>query len=312
MEVIHYPDDRPPAAWTQPALALGNFDGLHRGHTRLVERVRSQADERGGTAVVLTFDPHPPRVVRPDRAPPLLMTLDQKLRGLADLGMDGAAVVRFTRELSRWDPERFVRTVLVEWLAVRDVWVGANFLFGRDRRGNFSLLRALGARYGFRAERIEPVRYKDFVVSSTRLRRLVGEGRVDEAGALLGHHYTIEGTVVHGAGRGRNQGFPTANLDSDNELLPPDGVYATTATVDGILHPSITNIGVRPTFESAGPRTVETHLLETGDDLYGRRVRLAFIQRLRGERPFPDAAALTRQIAADCDQARALFSRISL
>ena len=312
MDVIHYPDERPPAAWAHTALALGNFDGLHRGHTKLIERVRSQADERGATGVVLTFDPHPPRVVRPDRAPPLLMTLAQKLEGLAELGMDGTAVVRFTPELSRWTPERFVQTVLVEWLAVRDVWVGANFLFGHDRRGNFSLLRALGAQYGFRAERIEPVRYKDFVVSSTRLRRLVGEGRVDEAGALLGHHYAIDGTVVPGAGRGRNQGFPTANLDSDNELLPPDGVYATTATVDGNMHPSITNIGVRPTFESAGPRTIETHLFEMGGDLYGRRVRLAFIQRLRGERPFPDAAALTRQIAADCDQARALFGRISL
>ena len=312
VDVIHYPDDRPPAAWTQTALALGNFDGLHRGHTKLVERVRRHADERGGTAAVLTFDPHPPRVVRPDRAPPLLMTLAQKLEGLADLRMDGTAVVRFTPELSRWDPERFVRTVLVEWLGVRDVWVGANFLFGRDRRGNFSLLRTLGVQYGFRAERIEPVRYKEFVVSSTRLRRLVAEGRVDEAGALLGHHYAIDGTVVRGAGRGRNQGFPTANLDSDNELLPPDGVYATTAIVDGIMHPSITNIGVRPTFVSAGQRTIETHLFEAGGDLYGQRVRLAFILRLRGERPFPDAAALTRQIAADCDQARALFSRISL
>ena len=159
MDVIHYPDDRPPAGWTQTALALGNFDGLHRGHTKLIERVRSQADERGGTAAVLTFDPHPPRVVRPDRSPPLLMTLAQKLQGLAALGMDGAAVVRFTPELSRWDPERFVRTVLVEWLAVRDVWVGANFLFGRDRRGNFSLLRALGAQYGFRAS-AWPVRYR--------------------------------------------------------------------------------------------------------------------------------------------------------
>ncbi len=312
VEVIHYPEDPSPAGWTHTALALGNFDGLHRGHAKIVERVRRHASDRGGTAAVLTFEPHPPRVVRPDRSPPLLMTQAQKLEALAAAGMDGAAIVRFTPELSRWDPDTFVRTVLVEWLHVSDVWVGANFLFGRDRSGNFSLLRLLGARYGFRAEKIEPVRYKDFVVSSTRLRRLISEGRVDEAGALLGHHYAIDGTVVKGAGRGRGQGFPTANLRSDNELLPPDGVYATTATVKGIIHASVTNIGVRPTFEAAGKRTVETHVFEADDDLYGQHVRLAFIQRLRDEQPFSDAAALTRQIAADCAQARALFDRISL
>ena len=312
VEVIHYPEDPSPTGWTHTALALGNFDGLHRGHAKIVERVRRNASERGGTAAVLTFEPHPPRVLRPDRAPPLLMTQAQKLEALAAAGMDGAAVVRFTPELSRWDPDTFVRTVLVEWLHVSDVWVGANFLFGRDRSGNFSLLRSLGARYGFRVEKIEPVRYKDFVVSSTRLRRLIGEGRVDEAGALLGHHYVIDGTVVKGAGRGRGQGFPTANLESDNELLPPDGVYATTATVKGIINASVTNIGVRPTFEDEGARTVETHVFGTDADLYGQHVRLAFIQRLRDEQPFPDAAALTRQIAADCAQARALFDRISL
>ena len=312
VEVIHYPEDPSPTGWTHTALALGNFDGLHRGHAKIVECVRRNASERGGTAAVLTFEPHPPRVVRPDRAPPLLMTQAQKLEALAAAGMDGTAVVRFTPELSRWDPDTFVRTVLVEWLHVSDVWVGANFLFGRDRSGNFSLLRSLGARYGFRVEKIEPVRYKEFVVSSTRLRRLIGEGRVDEAGALLGHHYVIDGTVVKGAGRGRGQGFPTANLESDNELLPPDGVYATTATVKGIINASVTNIGVRPTFEDEGARTVETHVFGTVGDLYGQHVRLAFIQRLRDEQPFPDAAALTRQIAADCAQARALFDRISL
>ena len=147
-----------------------------------------------------------------------------------------------------------MRTVLVDWLRVAEVWVGANFLFGHDRAGNFSLLRALGRRYGFRAEKIDPVRYKDFVVSSTRIRRLISEGRVDEAGALLGHHYTIDGTVVDGRPpRARTIGFPTANLSTENELLPPHGVYATTVRLDGVVYPSVTNIGVRPTFDDAGP-----------------------------------------------------------
>ena len=160
----------------------------------------------------MTFDPHPSKIVRPDKAPPLLMTHQQKLDALARGGMHGVAIVRFTPELARWDPETFVRSVLVEWLHVAEVWVGANFLFGHDRSGNFSLLRSLGARYGFRAEKIDPVRYKDFVVSSTRVRRLITEGRVDEAGALLGHHYAVDGSVVQGQKRGRELGFPTANI----------------------------------------------------------------------------------------------------
>lgn len=312
MDVIRYPADRRPAPWTRTVLALGNFDGVHRGHDKIVDRVRCRALDIGGTAAVLTFDPHPSRVVRPDKAPRLLMTIDQKLGRLADAGMDGAAVVRFTPELSRWEPEEFVRRVLVEWLPVAEVWVGANFLFGRDRSGNFSLLRSLGARYGFRVEKISPVRYKDFVVSSTRIRRLVDSGAVDEAGALLGHHYYIDGEVEPGAGRGRAEVVPTANLRTDNEIVPPDGVYATTLTIDGGIHPAVTNVGKRPTFETDGERAVETHIFDYDGDLYGRRVRLAFVQRLRGEKAFADAAALRRQVAADCDSARALFGQMAL
>src|SRR5918996_2173044 len=232
MQVIHFPDD-PPPWWNQPVLALGNFDGLHRGHMKIIDRVRRRAGERGGAPAAMTFDPHPPRVVRPDKAPPLLMTKEQRVEALSRSGMQGVAVVRFTPELSRWEPETFVRTVLVEWLHVAEVWVGANFLFGHNREGNFTVLRSLGARYGFRAEKIDPVRYKDFVVSSTRVRRLVAAGRVDEAGALLGRQYSIDGTVVAGARRGRTIGFPTANLCTENELLPPHGVYATTTTISG-------------------------------------------------------------------------------
>src|SRR5919107_87123 len=232
MDTIHFPDDPRPAWLTHPVLALGNFDGLHRGHQKIIERVKRGAAEHGGTPMAMTFDPHPPRVVRPDKAPPLLMTKTQRLEALHRAGIQCVAVVRFTPELSTWDPEMFVRTVLVDWLHVAEVWVGANFLFGHDRAGNFSLLRILGSRYGFRAEKIDPVRYKDFVVSSTRVRRLVSEGRVDEAGALLGHHYFIDGVVVRGAGRGREIGIPTANVVTANELTPPSGVYATLAVID--------------------------------------------------------------------------------
>jgi riboflavin kinase / FMN adenylyltransferase len=311
MHVVHFPDDGPPR-WVQPVLALGNFDGLHRGHMKIIDRVRRRAGERGGTPAAMTFEPHPPRVVRPDKAPPLLMTPAQKVEALARSGMQGVAVVRFTPDLSRWEPEAFVRTVLVEWLRVVEVWVGANFLFGHDRAGNFSVMRSLGARYGFRAEKIDPVRYKDFVVSSTRVRRLVSEGRVDEAGALLGHHYFIDGEVVRGAGRGRDLGFPSANLRTDNELPPPPGVYATTATVGDIVHASVTNIGMRPTFNDVECPVIEVHIFDFDRDLYGERIRLSFLQRLRDERAFPDVDALRAQIDADCRGARRLFRRISL
>jgi riboflavin kinase/FMN adenylyltransferase len=260
----------------------------------------------------MTFDPHPPRVLRPDKAPALLMTRDQKVEALKRSGMQGLAFVRFTRELSMWDPETFVRNVLVDWLHVFEVWVGANFLFGHDRAGTFTVLRALGMRYGFRAEKIDPIRYKDFVVSSTRIRRLVSEGRVDEAGALLGHHYFIEGDVTKGAGRGRSLGVPTANLTSTNELMPPSGVYATYATLDGLVRPSVTNVGLRPTFGDTERPIVETHILDLDKDLYGRSIRLSFVQRLRDERAFPDVDALRAQIDADVRAAQRLFRQISL
>jgi riboflavin kinase/FMN adenylyltransferase len=279
---------------------------------KIIDRVRQRAGERGGTPAAMTFDPHPPRVLRPDKAPPLLMTLDQKIEAMRRSGMQGLAIVGFTRELSQWDPETFVRNVLVDWLQVVEVWVGANFLFGHERAGTFTVLRALGARFGFRAEKIDPVRYKDFVVSSTRVRRLVSEGRVDEAGALLGHHYFIDGDIVRGAGRGRSIGVPTANLASANELVPPAGVYATLATVEGIVYPAITNIGLRPTFGDVDHPVIESHLLDVDRDLYGARLRLSFVQRLRDERAFPDVDALRAQIDADARSARRLFGRISL
>ena len=316
MDVIHFPDDPRPAHWRSPVLALGNFDGLHRGHVKIIERIQRGAGERGGTSVVLTFDPHPPRVLRPDKAPPLLMTKPQKLDALARAGVQGAAVVCFTREMSQWEPEEFVRAVLVEWLRVSEVWVGADFLFGRERSGNFTLLRTLGAQYGFRAEKIDPIRYKDFVVSSTRIRRLVGEGRVDEAGALLGHHYAIDGVVVEGAKRGREIGFPTANLATENDLIPPHGVYATMVTISGKdgseVVPSVTNIGQRPTFGDQLAMTIETHVIGKSLDLYGKPLRVAFVQRLRDERKFPDLEALVEQISADVRRATRLFDRLSV
>ena len=311
METIHFPDDSRPSWLVHPVIALGNFDGLHRGHLKIIERVKRGAAEHGGTPMAMTFDPHPPRIVRPEKAPPLLMTKAQRLEALHRAGVQCVAVVRFTRELSQWDADTFVRKVLVDWLRVSEVWVGANFLFGHERTGTFSVLRGLGQSYGFRADKIDPVRYKDFVVSSTRIRRLVAEARMDEAAALLGRAYYVDGTIVEGKRRGRELGFPTANLATQNELVPPNGVYATIMTIDGVVHGGVTNIGMRPTFGETTP-TIETHVLDYSGNLYGQTVRLAFVQRLRDERRFEDVDALRAQIDADKRRAERLFTRLAV
>lgn len=314
MFVAHFPSHQSPG-WIRPVAALGNFDGVHRGHQRILDHVKRQATLCGGVPVVVTFDPHPPRVVRPDKAPPLLMTLDQKLEAFERAGVRHVAVIEFTPEMARWEPEAFVDAVLVDWLGVAEVCVGANFLFGRDRTGTFTLLKALGEDRGFRVDCIEPVRYKDFVVSSTRVRHLIGEGRVAEAAALLGHHYFLDGVVVHGEKRGRELGYPTANLQTANELLPAHGIYATTAVVGGLRYRAVTSIGVRPTITegaSPGKVTVETYLLDVSVDLYGQSMRLGFVEWLRPEEKFESLEALTAQIARDCDVGREIFARAGL
>ena len=311
MSIIRYYPDAPKPHWPHPVVALGNFDGLHRGHQQLVDEIRRKARERAGTSVVMVFDPHPPRVLRPDKAPKLLMTLEQKIEAFTRAGVDAIVVVRFTHELSHWEPEYFVEAVLVDWLQASEVWVGANFLFGRNRAGTFTLLRALGEDRGFRVEKIEPVLYKEFVVSSTRVRHLLSEGRVDEAGALLGHHYFVDGDVVHGDGRGRGLGFPTANLRTANDTVVLNGIYATMVTVGGVCHRAVTSVGVRPTIGD-NQYTIETFLLEGTHELYGAPIRLEFVKWLRPELKFDDLDTLTAQIALDCAEAVALFDRMPL
>ena len=260
MQVVRYPD-QPKPKWLNPVAALGNFDGLHRGHLKVLERVRRQAAERGGTPIAIVFDPHPPRVVRPDKAPKLLMTLDQKIDAFSRAGLQGVVIIHFTPELAQWAPEQFVETVLIDWLQVSEIWVGANFLFGRDRSGTFTLLRALGEDRGFRVDKIDPVRYKDFVVSSTRIRRLVG-------GRPCGRGRRAPRSSLHRRRHGdprRRAGAHARHADGEpqtaNELMPASGVYATVATVDGIHYPAVTSVGCRPTIGD-GRFTIETHLLD--------------------------------------------------
>jgi riboflavin kinase/FMN adenylyltransferase len=309
MDVTYYPDDPRPPRWQRPVLGLGNFDGLHLGHMKIVEEVVRSARSGSATPLLLTFDPHPTRVVRPEHAPPLLMTLGQRFEVAGRAGVEGAAVVRFTYDVASWDPETFVRLVLVDWLRVSEVWVGANFVFGHDRSGDFARLNELGERYGFRARKIDPVLHKGSPVSSSRVRGLVAAGQVEAAAELLGRPYFMDGTVVHGLQRGRQLGYPTANLNSRNELVPPNGVYSTLTTIDDEEFPSVTSIGVRPTFHEPSAVVIETYLLDVDRDLYGKRLRVEFLEHIRDELAFSSAEDLKAHIAADCAHVRAYFAR---
>lgn len=305
-------EDLGPQGWPSPAITVGNFDGVHLGHRALAAVAVGDAHQLAGTAVVLTFDPHPARVLSPDRGPSALMTLDQKARALSALGVDVLAVLPFTRAIAERTAESFVSDVLHGALGARLVVVGENFRFGKGRRGDVSLLRRLGDELGFRVEAVAPVLQEGAPISSTRIREALARGDVEAAGVLLGRPYSLEGTVIRGDGRGRTLGIPTANLDSENETIPGRAVYAGLATVvgDEETFRAVVNVGRRPTF-GGGETTVEAHLLECDRNLYGGRLRLAFHQRLREERRFPGPAELLTQIHEDIAQARALLGAVT-
>jgi riboflavin kinase/FMN adenylyltransferase len=294
--------------WPSPAVTIGNFDGVHRGHVALVRAAARWARTAGGDTVVLTFDPHPASVLEPARAPATLTTLEQKAELLASLGVDRLVVAPFDQDLARRPPEEFARLVLAGALQARRVVVGDNFRFGHDRIGDVALLAALGEALGFEVEAVAPVLHDSLPISSSRVRRALVVGAVDEASALLGREYFIDGRVVVGERRGRTLGFPTANLASENEVLPAVGVYAARCRVPpGRWEPAVVNVGRRPTF-GGRPVSVEAHLLDFEGDLYDAEVRLAFVARLRGERRFPGPEALVAQIRRDADGARDLLS----
>jgi riboflavin kinase/FMN adenylyltransferase len=297
-----------PLRWPRPAVAVGNFDGVHRGHQALVAEALLCAREQRGTAVVLTFDPHPSRVLDPSRAPATLMTLGQKALALAALGVDRIAALPFTPTLAAAAPRQFARQVLDQALGVHTVIVGTNFRFGRDRAGDVVTLTSLGEEMGFGVRRVPPVLHGGQPISSSRIREALGRGDVVEAAALLGRPYAIEGSIRAGEGRGRTIGIPTANMHSINEIVPLDGVYACWFQTGERRHPAVTNIGRRPTF-GAGSRTIESHLLDFQGDLYGQIARLEFVERLRAEQRFPGPEALASQIRADITLARERLAR---
>jgi riboflavin kinase / FMN adenylyltransferase len=289
-------------------LTLGNFDGMHLGHQAIVRRALDEARGVAGQVVVLTFHPHPIAVVAPDKAPPLLQSLHDRLARLRELGVDVTIVQRFTPRFAALEPEAFVREFLGAHLELLQVVVGYNVTFGRGRSGTVETLQALGARHGFAVDAIGPVTVGEGQVSSTALRRLIAAGDVRRARALLGRPFVLRGRVVRGEQRGRTLGFPTANLHQrPGLLLPADGVYAVHVLLDGRAVPAVLNIGVRPTFGTRR-RTVEAFLLDFDGDLYGRWLTLELVERLRGEQRFAGPEALRQAIAVDVTRAREVLA----
>ena len=291
---------------TGPVATIGNFDGLHLGHRAIIARVLQRGRESGRATLLITFDPHPLRILAPDRAPLMITTRRQKLALLEQTGLEFVLVLPFTVELASVTAEEFVAGHLAGGLGVREVYVGANFNFGHGRAGNTDLLMRLCADLGILAEIVGEVRCLGSPISSSRIRRAVLAGEVELARELLGRPYAIEGTVVHGDSRGAALGFPTANLAAHNELIPQDGVYVTEVLVDGRPLPAVTNIGGRPTFEGSS-YAIESHVLDGAGDFYDRAMEVRFHARLRKELRFASAQALVEQVRRDVERARAFF-----
>jgi riboflavin kinase/FMN adenylyltransferase len=290
-------------------ISVGNFDGLHIGHQQILQAVLECARKQERLAAVITFDPHPLKVLRPEAASPLITTLDQRLHGFDHAGLDAALVLAFDAALSLLPPEVFAQRVLVETVRAGEILVGANFRFGHQHSGDVKLLKKIGAQDDFAVNVIAPVELNGSPVSSTRVRQAVQNGRIEEAAELLGRPFPLTGEIRPGAGRGATLVFPTLNLAPEQDLLPAPGVYATASLLMGKLYRSVTNVGFRPTFDGSG-LTIESHLLGFNEQVKSGRLEVRFYKRLREERKFNGPAELREQISRDIATATLFFEQI--
>jgi riboflavin kinase/FMN adenylyltransferase len=292
-----------------PVLTIGNYDGLHLGHKRIIERVKERARELDGTSMLMTFDPHPLHVLKPERELAAITPEDQKERVIEETGIDVLFVVPFTEEFSRITPEAFVRTILVDKLAIKGLVIGYDFRFGSAGKGDVTLLEKLSRECGFFVEVVGAIAMGGGKVGSNRVRSLLTDGDVAMVARLLGRSYMIAGRVVRAKGRGRSIGFPTINLQTDYPLIPKNGVYVTEVEIEGHRYGAVTNIGYNPTFENGRERFIETFILDFEGDLYDREVRLRFLERIRDEERFASVDGLKARIAGDVETARAYFGK---
>jgi riboflavin kinase/FMN adenylyltransferase len=290
-------------------LAIGVFDGVHLGHQAVISTSAGHAKEAGGTAVVVTFDPHPVKVLRPRDAPHLLTATHHKISLIRDLGVAHLLVLHFDHAFAATSPEDFVRQLVEHSRPLREICVGHEWSFGKGRAGNLALLKELGRAHGFNVIGVEAVKVNGEVVSSTAIRKAVEEGNLVKATQMLGREYTILGTVIRGAQLGRQLGFPTANLSAHSEQFPPNGVYVGEARLSGTLYRGVANLGFRPTVAEGKPeRLLELHLFDLDREIYGEEMEVRFLRYLRPEQKFADVEKLRAQIASDVQQARESFS----
>jgi riboflavin kinase / FMN adenylyltransferase len=290
-------------------LTLGVFDGLHLGHQLIVRTVAERARAVGAVPTVITFDPHPRAVLHPESAPPLLQTLDQKVEGFGVLGIEQTIVIRFTKEFSEIRAQDFLRDIVEDRLQAKEVYLGRGFAFGHNREGNIELLRRVSGELGFFADEVPEVRLHGQRVSSSKIRELLAQGRVNLARRMLGRPYGVEGRVERGVERGHQLGFPTANVHPQNRVIPRNGVYVTGTLIEGQWRRSVTNVGIRPTFASDVEPSVETFVMNWAGDLYGDVVRVRFLYRLRDEKKFGSIEELRTQIEKDVSRAQNYFER---
>jgi riboflavin kinase/FMN adenylyltransferase len=307
MRLFHGTDNADIARPT--VLTLGVFDGLHLGHQLIMQTVVERARAVGAVPTVITFEPHPREVLHPESAPPLLQTFDQKIEALGVLGIEQTIVIHFDKQFAQIRAQDFLRDAVVDRLHAKEVYLGCGFAFGHGREGNIDLLRSVSQSLGFFADEVPEVRLRGRRVSSSRIRELLQQGRVNLARRMLGRPYGVEGRVARGAERGVTLGFPTANLHPRNRVIPRNGVYVTATLIEGQWRRSVTNIGTRPTFESAAATSVETFVMNYSGDLYGDVVRVRFLHRLREEQKFGSVDELKSQIECDVARAESYFNR---
>jgi riboflavin kinase/FMN adenylyltransferase len=291
-----------------PVLTIGNFDGVHRGHLVLFDKVKDIAKSINGQSVVMTFEPHPIKVMKPGNGPPLITPTKQKLKLISESGIGLILCISFTKEFASLSAQEFVKDILINTIGVKEVVVGYDYTFGSGRQGDTQFLKNMGEELGFKVHVVEPIHLNNTLVSSTSIRQIVQEGNLEEAKRLLGREYQISGTVTRGAGRGgKLLGIPTANLIPVDELIPKKGVYAVITELNGQKHFGVCNIGHNPTF-GENAMSIETHILDFSEDILGKEFTIRFIRHLRSERPFKNAQDLSEQIGRDIKEARELFN----
>ncbi len=288
-------------------LAIGVFDGVHRGHQAVISTSADHAAASNGTPVVVTFDPHPEKVLRPQAAPHLLSATEHKIALIRALGVEHLLIITFDKQFAATEPEDFVQKLVIHSKPLQEICVGHEWSFGKNRRGNLDLLKKLGAKFNFDVVGIPPVKINGAVVSSTAIREAIEKGDLAKAAEMLGREYTILGTVTRGDNLGKKIGFPTANLSAHSEQFPPNGVYVAEARIDGELYRGVINLGIRPTVSiGKSERVLEIHLFDFNRDIYGHDVEVRFLKFLRSEKKFQDLDTLVQQIRQDVEQARQL------